>query len=114
AVGAGALMNNTDAGGNTAVGAGALFHKSGGARPPSHVTGNTAVGLFALYNNTGAFNTAVGDLALYNNTGASNIAIGSNAGRNLTTGNDNIDIGKAGAAGEYARLRSGTQGPHHA
>jgi len=114
AVGYQALMNNTDAGGNTAVGVAALFHKSGGARPPSHVTGNTAVGLFALYNNTGAFNAAVGDLALYNNTGASNIAIGSNAGRNLTTGNDNIDIGNVGVAGESKKIRIGEVGTHSA
>src|SRR5205823_2157459 len=98
AVGYQALMNNTDAGGNTAVGAQALFHKSGGARPPSHVTGNTAVG----------------SLALYNNTGTLNIAIGGNAGRNLTTGNDNIDIGNVGVAGESKKIRIGEVGTHSA
>ena len=52
--------------------------------------------------------------ALLNNTiGGNNIGLGYNAGSNLTTGSNNIDIGSAGVAGEAAnyphRLRTGTQ-----
>jgi hypothetical protein len=36
--------------------------------------------------------------------------LGSNAGSNLTTGNNNIDIGNQGAAGESNKIRIGKQG----
>jgi uncharacterized coiled-coil protein SlyX len=39
-----------------------------------------------------------------------NIALGSNAGINLTTGSNNIDIGAAGTAGESKKIRIGKQG----
>jgi hypothetical protein len=45
-----------------------------------------------------------------NNRGSSNIAVGSNAGLNLTTGNNNIDIGNQGVAGESGTIRIGTIG----
>jgi len=45
-----------------------------------------------------------------NTTGASNIALGSTAGSNLTTGNNNIDIGTQGVAGESNKIRIGTLG----
>src|SRR5205823_9605900 len=47
---------------------------------------------------------------LYNTTGSSNIALGSNAGVNLTTGSNNIDIGNKGKAGESDYIRIGTKG----
>jgi len=97
--------------GNTAVGSQALFNQQ-------ISSGNTAVGFQALYNSgidftTGEidFNTAVGFQSLYGNTtGAGNIALGSGAGSNLTTGDNNIDIGNAGVAAESNTIRIGTQG----
>ena len=38
--------------------------------------------------------------------------MGNSAGANLTTGNNNIDIGNAGVAGESSRIRIGTTGTH--
>ena len=35
-----------------------------------------------------------------------------NAGGNLTTGNNNIDIGNGGVAGESGQIRIGTNGTH--
>ena len=62
----------------------------------------------ALFNNIdGAGNTAFGHLALGNNTGSGNIGIGLFAGKYLTTGTSNIDIGSAGGAGESATIRIG-------
>src|SRR5262249_35069718 len=47
----------------------------------------------------------------FNNiSGSFNIAVGSNAGLNLTTGNNNSDIGNQGVAGEAATIRIGTTG----
>jgi hypothetical protein len=45
-----------------------------------------------------------------NNTGSNNIALGSNAGANLTTGSDNIDIGAPGVVGESNTIRIGRVG----
>jgi trimeric autotransporter adhesin len=39
-----------------------------------------------------------------------NIALGSNAGANLTTGSNNIDIGNRGVAGDAAKIRIGKVG----
>src|SRR5262249_11709687 len=41
-------------------------------------------------------------------TGSVNIALGPGAGKNLTTGNRNIDIGNDGVADEEATIRIGT------
>ena len=49
---------------------------------------------------------------LRNTTGSSNIALGANAGGNLTTGTNNIDIGNAGVAAEANTVRVGMQGTH--
>src|SRR5205823_12764376 len=43
-----------------------------------------------------------------NTTGSFNLAVGLNAGANLTTGNNNIDIGALGVAGESNTMRIGT------
>jgi uncharacterized coiled-coil protein SlyX len=45
--------------------------------------------------------------ALQNNTGSFNTALGFNAGANLTTGSNNIDIGALGVAGESNTIRIG-------
>jgi hypothetical protein len=49
--------------------------------------------------------------ALYGNTtGSGNIAIGKQAGVNLTTEGNNIDIGNVGVAGDAAKIREWHQG----
>ena len=47
---------------------------------------------------------------LGNHTGSSNIAVGSQAGANLTTGSNNIDIGALGVGGEANTIRIGRSG----
>src|SRR5947207_365817 len=99
-VGAGTLaLNNGDE--NTASGAGALLLNTTGAA-------NTANGALSLLFSNGSDNSAFGDRALQNNTtGSFNIAVGSQAGFNLTTGDDNLDIGNEGVAGEGHTIRIG-------
>ena len=46
-------------------------------------------------------NTAVGNGARTTYTGSGNIAVGAEAGDNLTTGNNNIDIGNQGSRGRH-------------
>ncbi len=101
-----ALFFNTMGNFNTATGVGALYTNTANA--------NTAHGFQALLRNTtGFFNTADGNQALYHNTiGTGNIALGSKAGFNLTVGNNNIDIGNQGVAGESGMIRIGTPGTH--
>src|SRR6266496_4474667 len=101
ATGFAALYHNTTGDGNTANGDGALqFNTVGGF--------NTAIGVNALASNTTAIsNTANGAAALQFNTGGNNIALGSNAGANLATGHDNIDIGNVGIAGDSSTIRIG-------
>jgi hypothetical protein len=96
-----ALVSNSTGNNNTADGQGALSLNSRGSN-------NTATGAFALQaNRTGNNNTAAGRNALsQNTTGSSNIAVGFRAGLNLT-GNDNIDIGNGGVAGESSTIRIG-------
>jgi len=105
AVGAGTLdLNHAD--NNTAIGTAALLLNTIG-------TGNTAVGVAAMeLNSTGINNTANGAFALFNITGNGNIALGANAGVNLTTGDDNIDIGNIGVAGESSVIRIGDPAVH--
>ena len=43
-----------------------------------------------------------------NSTGAANLALGSGAGKNLTTGSNNIDIANPGVARESGTIRIGT------
>jgi hypothetical protein len=105
AVGAGSLDLNT-ADNNTATGTAALLLNTTG-------TQNTATGTAALeLNSTGINNTANGAFALFNITGNGNIALGANAGINLTTGDDNIDIGNSGVAGESSMIRIGDPAVH--
>ena len=96
-----ALYSNDTGNQNTANGIQALFHNTSGFN-------NTAYGFQALeMNTTGQINTAIGYNALFNNTGAGNIGLGQAAGFNLTTGNENIDIGNQGVMGESDTIRIG-------
>jgi hypothetical protein len=101
ATGREALFTNTTGNHNTANGVGALRNNRGGAE-------NTAMGGRALFMNTsGNFNTAVGVNALFNTTGLNNVAIGHQAGINVTTGSNNIDIGAFGGSGDSQTIRIG-------
>jgi hypothetical protein len=121
AIGVQALYYNTGGSFNTATGAYVLVQNTTGSYNTAtgweslelNTTGfnNTATGRTALYfNTTGKNNTATGAYALVGNTGNSNIALGYQAGANLTTGGNNIDIGNRGVAGEANTIRIGTQG----
>ena len=123
--GALALFTNVTGSENTATGYAALFFNRGSGNTAngiaalhSNATGtyNTANGQRALYDNlSGSKNTANGSGALGNNTmgdnntadgfqalgdnttGSFNIALGNNAGRGVSTADDVICIGSAGA-----------------
>jgi hypothetical protein len=103
--GSGALSQNTIGNDNTAIGDAALLFNATGDN-------NTATGYQALMGNNinGHDNTANGVEALFNNSGSFNIALGSHAGSNLTTGDNNIDIGASGVAGESNTIRIGKAG----
>ncbi len=97
-----ALFSNTTGSYNTAAGSGALYYNIEGYY-------NTAAGDAALfYNRYGHRNTAAGYWALKNTSGSANIAVGFHAGLNLTTGENNIDIGSQGVAAESGVIRIGT------
>src|SRR5207248_1506954 len=124
ASGVNALLANTTGTDNTGNGANALYNNttgidntaSGSAALTRNTTGNynTASGVNALfYNLVGHDNTAEGFQALLNNKGSSNVGVGSNAGANLTSGSNNIDIGNLGVAGEAGKIRIGTKGTHN-
>jgi hypothetical protein len=104
-----ALYSNTTGYDDTALGVLALY---------SNTTGidNTAIGKWTLYRNTAARRTLPSARrrsiitqpapatpptvrVRYNTTGSNNIE-GNGAGFNLTTGDNNIDIGNTGVAGE--------------
>ena len=86
-----ALASNTDGTSNTATGVEALQDNTGG-------DGNTAHGYQALLHNTGDYNTADGLYALGNlTTGFQNIAVGRGAGFTVTTADYVICIGANGA-----------------
>ena len=90
--GIGALHSNATGANNTANGQRALYDNLSGSK-------NTANGSGALGNNTmGDNNTADGFQALgANTTGSFNIALGNNAGSGVSTADDVICIGAAGA-----------------
>src|SRR6266498_4103326 len=103
ASGRAALISNTTGFENTATGSVALENNTTG-------NDNTATGFAALdSNSTGALNTANGTGALVNSNGDLNIALGFGAGVNLTTGDNNIDIGNLGVAAEANIIRIGTE-----
>ena len=95
------LLSNTTGYMNTAHGYTALYSNTSGYQ-------NTATGFMSLYyNSAGTANTAFGGTSLLNNTGSYNIGLGHTAGWNLTTGDNNIDIGNQGVAGESYTIRIG-------
>lgn len=89
---------------NTATGFEALYTIYG-------TNNNTAAGYQALYGNffigTGGNNTATGYQALHNNYGSNNTAMGYDAGLNVTSGNNNIEIGNEGVATDNNVIRIG-------
>jgi hypothetical protein len=120
AVGYNALHYSSGANFDTAVGAhagrGGIYNTSIGYLALSQNFGgesNVAVGFAALdLNATGSLNTAVGPYALAYAKGSGNIALGSDAGRDLTDGDNNIDIGHRGVATESGTIRIGTANTH--
>jgi hypothetical protein len=123
AIGTSALASNTSGSGNTASGAGALLgNTTGGANTASgfnalafntNGNNNTAGGAGALLSNiTGGANTAIGAEALSSNTADGNVALGYQAGRNATTGPNNIYLGASatGSAGDANTIYLGVQG----
>jgi uncharacterized coiled-coil protein SlyX len=106
AIGWEALLSNTTGIYNVAVGAGTLSGDATGIA-------NTAIGQGAMTYSSGDYNTAIGVVALLFSSGNNNIALGSNAGVNLTAGDNNICIGNFGAAGESGTIRIGTNGTHN-
>ena len=105
AVGDLALGFNGSGSGNTAMGADALCCADAG-------NNNTLVGsevMSMVLGSTGNNNTAIGSHALESSTGSNNVAVGHDAGHDLTTGDNNIDIGNevVGLAGEHDTIRIG-------
>jgi hypothetical protein len=103
AVGWSAMQNNDVGGANVAIGWQAMLLVTSGG-------GNTAVGSGALTSLTmNNNNTAIGFNSLQNTIGGDqgNIGIGFYGGVNLTTGDNNIDIGNSGVAGESGTIRIG-------
>jgi trimeric autotransporter adhesin len=121
ATGFDALFHNTTGDNNAATGSLALFENTTGALNvaggtdalESNTTGdsNVAEGVNALSSSKkGHDNLAAGFQALDAATGDRNVGLGSGAGKNLTTGSDNVDIANAGKAGESDVVRIGTKG----
>ena len=104
AVGSFAMQSTEPGDDNTAIGVGTLFETTG--------EGNTSVGTSAMsLAGSGGNNTAIGKESLgANSTGNFNIAVGYRAGFNLTSGDNNIDIGNLGVAAETNTIRIGTNG----
>jgi trimeric autotransporter adhesin len=57
-------------------------------------TANVALGLSAMYQGTGSNSVAIGQNALYENYGIYNIGIGEGAGFEMSSGRDNIAMGR--------------------
>ena len=119
AVGRASMMFNQDGALNTAIGESSLQQNRSGTQNTScgngsmlfYTTGsrNSAFGIEALSGDatSGDDNTGVGFDALFSTTGSGNTALGHQAGFNLTSGDNNIDIGNQGVAGEAATIRIG-------
>src|SRR5436853_4537440 len=100
AVGAGALLNNSDGADNNAVGAFALFNNVSGFF-------NNAHGRNALLNSTGSQNNAMGDDAMFfNTTGSFNTAIGVDALDANVDGNNNVAVGDEAGTGLGASVNN--------
>ncbi|MFO1311187.1 MAG: tail fiber domain-containing protein [Burkholderiales bacterium] len=119
AIGDSALFSNVLGAGNVAIGYKALYAHSAsnyntaiGHSAMQSMDGNawfnTAIGWQAMSNSTsGYYNTAVGTSALQSAFGDGNIGIGHNAGLNLASGHDNIEIGNNGTAADTLTIRIG-------
>jgi len=95
---------NTIGPNNTAFGYNALYSNASGK-------GNAAQGVNAMFSNTtGIRNLGIGNNALFNNNGSYNIALGFDAGYNVTTGSNNIEIGAPGTASDNNTIQIGVQG----
>jgi hypothetical protein len=102
ALGQEALLRNTTDAANTAIGRWAMVNHTAGPQ-------NTAVGAYAPSDGTmNRFNTAIGEHSLQLCLGDNNIVLGHLSGRNLTSGNNNIDIGNEGVAVESSTIRIGS------
>jgi len=103
AFGAEALRLNTTGTGNTAIGRYALTNNTTSAN-------NVAVGYQSLYSVTNATgtHTAVGYQALYSATDNSNTAFGYRAGYGITSGHNNVCLGKDAGNGSVV-LTTGAQ-----
>src|SRR5947208_8626364 len=100
AVGAGALLTNSDGADNNAVGAFALFNNVSGFF-------NNAHGRNALLNSTGSQNNAMGDDAMFfNTTGSFNTAIGDDALDANVDGNNNVAVGDEAGTGLGASVNN--------
>jgi hypothetical protein len=94
ALGYRSLYSNTSGNSNHAIGSEALYSTTSGAQ-------NIAIGNGAMYGNvSGAANIGISDNALRNTTGSQNIGIGYDAGRDITSGINNVCLGvQAGFSG---------------
>jgi hypothetical protein len=86
---------------NTAVGTVAMAANVNGSD-------NTAVGTFSMNYNTGSENTSVGFETLTHATGNNNIALGCQAGYQIQSTSNNIEIGNQGSAADSGAIRIGT------
>ena len=106
-----ALASNTTGDGNVATGAVALADTTGNniatGRRTTSPTGRKRAG---LQHDRQQQRRQPASTRLLNTTGSANVAIGRNAGENLTTGSNNVDIANAGKAGEAGTIRIGTDG----
>ena len=103
ATGAGALLSNTTGDANVATGHEALSVQHDRQQQRRHRHQRAAAPTRpATTTSPPAIN------ALLNATGSANVAIGRNAGQNLTTGSNNVDIANPGKAGESGTIRIGT------
>ena len=86
---------------------------TGSGRAVANTTGNSNVATgpdALLINTTGDNNVATGINALLNATGDEQRRPRPHAGKNLTTGSNNVDIANPGKAGESGTIRIGTDG----
>jgi hypothetical protein len=72
---------------NVALGTNALQYSQG--------SNNTAFGSYAMFQGTGSNAVAIGQNTLFNNSGVYNIGIGASAGYGMTSGRDNIAMGRS-------------------
>jgi hypothetical protein len=98
------LEDNTVGYWNTATGDQALLDNTTG-------DDNVATGFQALADTSGNENVGIGYEALAISEGDDNVALGTNAGLNIISGSNDIDIGnEGGSSGESRAIRIGTQG----